>query len=292
MSLDLYFTSLYFYEYEIPEIFEIASKLGFKGIELNLELYHIWFAKDISKVMKNIADLEESYNLPLTLHAPFIDINLMSYNHKLRSLSEREIQKSIFWANKLGIPIVTVHMGAFPFGFEYKSEDYFIRKFYKYGVSALKNLYEFADDLNIRVGVENLHYVQGKFPKTPEHFDILLRDIPELKITFDLAHAYTISETIAWDILKQYSKNIINIHVSDVDKTTKKHHIGITDGFVDFYHFFKLLKKHNIKAPIVIELSATATCRNKFSDKKFRADTLNKSKEKLEEIYRNVSKGL
>ena len=288
MKLKLFFTSLYFYEYPLEKIFRIASDLKFTGIEINPELYNIWFAKNTHRVICQLRELKESYNLDLSLHAPFIEINLLSYNQAIRKVSEMEIYKWLVFSDDIGINTITLHFGTLPFGFEFKKEVPFINEFYREGIKALKRLYSFAEDREISLGIENLHSKKGKFPKLASHFDVISQDIRNLKITFDLAHAFTISDNVAWNLMRRYNNRIINIHVSDVDKITNTHHIGIGSGKVDFKKFFRLLEQNDITAPIVIELSATATCKERFNDESFRINTLQQSKEKLEKIYKET----
>ncbi|MCD6515368.1 MAG: sugar phosphate isomerase/epimerase [Candidatus Odinarchaeota archaeon] len=277
------FTSMYFFELPIDEIFKIANELNFSFIELNSELYCLESSNKSEKMIASeIIDLKNSYNVNLELHAPYVDINLLSYNKEIQKTSWKEILKALHFAYLTEIDIVTLHLGRFPFGLELKQdENSFLKKIYQRGVNYLKNILQFAETHEIKVGVENLHFFPGKFPKYPEDFEMLISDIPDLKITFDLAHAYTISDVLAEELMKRMHDRIINIHVSDVDDITNDHHISIGDGKVDFSLFFKNMKKYKIEAPIVIELDAIKVCGDKISNLRYRKDMLLKSKSKL-----------
>ncbi|MGQ4833731.1 MAG: sugar phosphate isomerase/epimerase family protein [Candidatus Asgardarchaeia archaeon] len=282
-SLEIGFTSLYFFEYPLNKIFKIAKELGFSYIELNSELLSLVSSKKSMKLLASeILELARSYDIKLTLHAPFIDINLLSYNESIQKASWSEFLNAIKFAYLLELDIVTLHFGSFPFGLELtKKSDDFIMKIYKRGVSYLQNILDFASSHNVLVGVENLHNVRGKFPKYVSDFEMLLEDIPDLKITFDLAHAYTISNTLSDELLTRFYDRIINIHVSDVDKHTKQHHLGIGDGIVDFPKFFNQLKHLNVTVPIIIELNAIRVCGSKIIDESYRKSKLNESKEAI-----------
>ena len=83
--MNIGFTSMYFFELPIDEIFKIANELNFSFIELNSELYCLESSNKSEKMIASeIIDLKNSYNVNLELHAPYVDINLLSYNKEIQ----------------------------------------------------------------------------------------------------------------------------------------------------------------------------------------------------------------
>jgi len=289
-------TALYFFEYPLEDIFKTFSTLEFKSMEFHLELYQVWFSKQkISDIARQVKELSESYNIELQLHAPYLDINLLSYNPHIRTVSEKQILDALDFASMADIDVVTVHLGTFPFGLSINkssSDTDFLHKIFSSTIESLKRIHKKAKNLDINVGFENLHSAPGKFPKTIEEFDLIFEQIPDAKVTFDLAHAYTISKENANALLEGLHNRIVNIHVSDVDPKTNAHHIGIGEGKVDFIEFFKLLKKYNIDCPIVMELDAIKLCKARIDDREYRLKRLAESKEKLLEFAKRASTNL
>lgn len=280
--MKLSFSALYFFEFPIKDLFSIASKLDFKYIEFHLELYHVWLSnKSLEEKAKEVLHLKEEYGIDLQLHAPYIDINLLSYNNMIRETSKQQTLEAIKFAGMAEIDRLTLHLGKFPFGLELTKNNSFLKKLLKDCLLNLKEIYECGEKYNVAIGVENLHAAPGKFPKFAKDFNLLLEELPELKITFDLAHAYTISGDVAKEILDAFHDRIINIHVSNVDRKTNAHHIGISYGKVDFVAFFKTLKKYHVDVPIVMELDALKICKDKISDRNYREEMLLQSKKEL-----------
>ena len=77
----------------------------FDGFEIVVEEKH-----DVEHLIAS-RDVLRSFNLNISLHAPFNDINLASFKREHRAFSRNEIEKVIRFANREDIKTVTFHPG-------------------------------------------------------------------------------------------------------------------------------------------------------------------------------------
>ena len=154
-------------------------------------------------------DLIDSYDLKISIHAPLSDINLASHNEVIRKISISEIKKSIDMAIKIDSNVIVVHPGHVPIlGRRFKD------KILQYNKDSLMECSKYAQEMGIKMCVENMPNIEGLLFKDLNKLENLVLDI-DAYITLDVGHAHNNKFTVE-DMLK--TSRIEHIHLSDNDR--------------------------------------------------------------------------
>jgi sugar phosphate isomerase/epimerase len=98
-------------------------------------------------------------------------------------------------------------------------------------------------------------YIENMFDQTPELLQRLAQKLsahPNFGVCFDLAHA-SITATPVEHWVGALAPYIRHCHLSDCDGQSDCHW-PLGRGVLDFPRFFELLRRHRIKASLVIEV--------------------------------------
>jgi sugar phosphate isomerase/epimerase len=184
----------------------------------------------------------ESVGLNVTVHAPFSDLNIASFNRRIREVSLRILEETMKLASELGVKAVTVHPGhCSPVSRKYQKEYIEIHR------KSLGALAEFSEEYGIPVGVENM----PKFPildaQTPERLAILVEDI-DVGITFDVGHLNTTTRDFE-GFLRLFRDRIVAVHMHD-NRGRSDEHLTPGEGTVPWGEVLGKLPK----VPWVLEV--------------------------------------
>ncbi|ADZ08870.1 Xylose isomerase domain-containing protein TIM barrel [Methanobacterium lacus] len=194
------------------------------------------------------SDVVGSYNLKISIHSPLSDVNIASYNDRMRTSSVSAIKNSIDTAVSVGSDVVVVHPGQVPI-----LGKKFIDRIKEHSLESLRECSNYADENGIMICIENM----------PDFEELLLRDLNEVHnvaeeldshITLDVGHAYNMNFSVE-EMLS--SPRIKHIHLSDNDGSYDSHDaIGSTN--IDFKSLFKELKSVNYDGILVVEVKDPA----------------------------------
>jgi len=127
------------------EIFcSFTDRIGARYIEINLEPPYLSYDVFDLKVLKNVKKVLAKYDIVPLAHAPYQDINLISLNSKIRKTSIQEIKKTIEIAGKLGIKLLTIHMGCL-----YKLGRLIPQTIQELAINSLKEICPFAKNIKL-----------------------------------------------------------------------------------------------------------------------------------------------
>lgn len=209
---------------------------GIKIIEILYEIPQIcgW---------KEIIEIKNSYNLVLSVHAPFYDINLCSLSEEIRKLSLKRIKNCLYFSYKIEAQSVVIHPGHYP-NFDNKIKTKAKKKYFK----SLKEILYHSNGIPITLENES---------KAPAHKSLcfpLLEDMHEItkefgiKITFDVGHAYITHKESFFKFLRNYKNLIENVHIHDNNGESDLHLIPL-EGKINFKKVFDLIgnKKYIIE---------------------------------------------
>lgn len=120
-------------------------------------------------------------------------------------------------------------------------------------VASLEPVLDYADQRGVILGFEP---EPGMLIDTMESFDELLRrvDAPHLKLTLDIGHLHCQGEVPIEDYLRRYAKQIVNIHLEDMQAGVHEH-LPFGEGEIDFPPIFKTLGEIDYQGPVHVELS-------------------------------------
>jgi sugar phosphate isomerase/epimerase len=171
-------------------------------------------------------DILDSYDMSVSFHAPFSDLNIASLNKAILKESLRQISENIERASTYNAESVCIHPGHFsPLGM------YFKEKVHAVHIASLKELTTKAEECDVFLGIENLPMISILFFRTPEEVRAVLNEVnsPHLGFTLDLGHANTVGDARQFLTLKE---DIRTVHVHD-NYGDQDSHLALGDGTLD-----------------------------------------------------------
>lgn len=232
--------------YCLNEPFESALKhlthVNVKHIELVDEGLHTLNKRRIKKLNK----IAQTRKLDFSVHAPWAGVNIATPNLALRRAVLKRLERSIIIAGQLGCRLWIFHPGSRTgLSYFYPGMDW------KLNLQSVQTLMKVAERQNIEIAIEN----------TPEPFPSLMKSIDDfhrfyneldgdIGMVLDVAHANLTNQI--QDFVKQFSKKIVHIHVSD-NKGDSDTHMGIGHGNINWTGFAKVVKATEYGNIIMIE---------------------------------------
>jgi len=222
---------------------EQLRKVDIHHIEVLDESYHTLNCRRI-KIIKKIS---QSRGLNLTVHAPFVDVNIASPNSSFRRMVLKRLKKSINLANQLDAALWVFHSGLRTgVSHLHPGEDW------KLNLHSIRELLDAADENGVKITIEN----------TPEPFPFILKSVDDflhfykdignvdLGLTLDIGHANVNGQI--YNFIEKFSDRLIHVHASDNDGTFDSHQ-GIGEGDIDWRNVAESLKNVNYRGVIVVE---------------------------------------
>jgi len=210
--------------------------------------------------VKILNELKSTSNIQYTVHAPFADANIASFNPAIRRLVLKQLENSLRYANllegKLWIFHPGMHTGLTPL---HPGADLQI------SLQSIRYLLKKAGDLGIKIAIENM---PGKSPCLSQQvaeFEQFYRELGNepIGIALDVGHANTVGQVDLF--LDSFMKKIVHVHVSDNDGSFD-HHLPIGKGTINWKKIVATLTKNRFNGFVMIE-----TLENPLADlKRFR----------------------
>ena len=222
-------------EHDLLTAMKHMCDMGFSCVEILCEhpFYTNWATEDAEKEKESIKELLDSYELDVSVHAPYHDLNIASLNPGIRSETVRQLREAIEVASDLNGEVLVVHPG-------------FVasRKYPKGMAHGIM-----VDTL---IGLEN---IANKPKALAVHATELVRTVADvgsknLRVTFDVAHANTIGTTLI-DFVDTLGKLIKHVHVSD--NKGFDDHLPIGVGNIDYRVVISKLIENGYKGLLIIE---------------------------------------
>lgn len=195
------------------------------------------------------------------IHAPFVDLPLVSANTYIERESLRQILGSVRAAGALQLEVVTVHTGL---RHDNIPTDEFMRRL----VTNLRTLGDAAAEHGTMIGVEN-----WRFPADPDEHDALLQavDHPAVAATVDLGHiAYwykrdginrLADETAVAEynarllsLIDRLGERVIHVHAHDVLPADISDHNPVGSGIIDFEAVVDKLEQIGFNGLLMLEV--------------------------------------
>lgn len=193
-------------------------------------------------------DIIDSYDLKISVHAPLSDINIASHNQLMRRSSIAQIKNAMDIASSVDSEVVVVHPGHISIlGRKFK------HKIAQYNLDSLRECSDYAQDLGVKMCVENMPNFDGLLYKDLNELEKLVLDI-DAHITLDVGHAHNLNFTVE-DMLK--TPRIEHIHLHNNEGSFDSHNaVGNQKGGqgIDFKSLFKGLEKMGYHGILVVEV--------------------------------------
>ena len=215
--------------------------------KVNKDFEHWEIVADIKQLLPDIVDdfkaYMPSYDLSISVHAPFNDINLASLNPKIREMAVGYLKSTIATADTLGLELVTFHPGHLCPSGVYAKE-----KVNKANLESLKDIYEFSSEYNVTLALENMPIKYWTLGNTAHEILKMIAD-KNMGMCFDIGHANITGE------IDNFLKNIekfYNVHIHD-NNGRRDEHLVLGKGSIDIPSFIKALMAHKYSGDIIIE---------------------------------------
>lgn len=232
----------------VEQSFQIAEKYHFAFIEIILE------SPLNSTVQSEFIQLCKDFRIPKTIHAPFLDINIIAADDYIRKVSLEEYQKAFEITAAIGAQTITIHPGHPIAELRFLQAQY--RKWLVAGLSSIMKHYliEYRDKFTLCL--ENMPQNCVIFTQRKEIQKILeIPELKELKLTLDTSHAWTNGgDTVLQDFMEFLCPKIAHFHLVDNISYESDPHIPIGKGKIDFNRFLQAVHQLKPQNNMVIEL--------------------------------------
>ena len=161
--------------------------------------------------------------------------------------SLKRLKQSMTYATQLNAELWVLHPGLVtgitPF---YPGSDW------TQNVKSICLLHKNAQELGLRIAIENLPQKYGSIMKTPEDFARLYKEtsLSDIGIVLDVGHANLEAQTQPF--LTQLSDKIWEMHISD-NVGEKDEHLGIGYGKINWQNFAQTLKRISFNGTVMVE---------------------------------------
>jgi sugar phosphate isomerase/epimerase len=225
-----------------PSLLKRLEEVDVNCVELVDESQHAFNSKRVNS-LKRIAN---SKGLDFTVHAPFADINIASFDPVLRRMMLKRLEKSIVYARQLKCRQWVFHPG-----WKTGVSDFYPNLDWQLNLRSVRTLLTIAKKYNVEISIEN----------TPEPFPFLLKTMQDfalfyselgcdIGLTLDVAHAHTGHQTL--EFIEKFSDKIVHVHASDNEGKYDSHR-GIGHGNIDWKAIADALKRIRYKGLIMLE---------------------------------------
>ena len=239
------------YEEGLQSFISLVEIANFDHVELKFEWPILDIENFTGKDVKKINDLLGTTDIGLLVHAPYLEINLASFNEPIRKISVNVVKKCIRIASLLGSHVVTIHAG--------KIHEVYSKRFYErtfnLAQNSISSCLRTAEDYGVGIGIENekkgaTYYL---FPTSYELLEFVesFHAFENVGIVYDIGHANTVGADLV-TFFEMTQERIISIHLHDNNGITDSH-MTFGKGNIDFELLIKnILRK--FRAPVTLQI--------------------------------------
>ena len=230
----------------LAEIEEFA-RLGFDYLELAMDPPQAHYSK-ISENKEAILRALDSHSMQLVCHLPTF-VSIADLTRSIREASLTEMFRSLEVAAELDARKVVLHPGHIG-----GLGIFVMETALQFGRESLTAIIAKADRLGLSICLENM------FPRfqtyfKPEHFEEILEQFADLKLTLDTGHANIDNQdgSKILDFMRHYSHRIGHVHLSD-NFGKRDDHLPLGEGTIDFNSVAKAFKDCGYDDTITLEI--------------------------------------
>jgi sugar phosphate isomerase/epimerase len=214
--------------------------LGFHSAELLCDcgFFPGWGTGELASEAQRVRSLVGSLGLKVTLHSPFYNLNISTWNEGLRRETMSQLRDSMELAHILGADIVVVHPGHLP------SRKFTREGSYNNMVTNLRGLAKSSADYGVTLCLENMASSDKSLCIGSQEVRRVVEEIGSdaLKICLDLAHVHSSGERQE-EYLRMVGDFVHHVHISD--NRGGQEHLPIGEGTVDFKNALKALGRYD-----------------------------------------------
>lgn len=167
---------------------------------------------------KRLKDTLSSYDMQVTTHAPFTDLNPACPFQPVKGAIEKTMERFVEFSAALGASMITVHPGSV-------HNEQLVPESGGSSASLLRKLVKAAGG-RLSINIENLAKGSSRyhFPlaSTSESLELLLADVEGSMCTFDTGHAHINGQDLP-DVAGRIGDRLAEIHLSDNRGSSDEH---------------------------------------------------------------------
>jgi len=220
------------------------------------------------KILKNRLDrvkgVLEKWNFKYTVHAP----DITNLKNKFNPLHMEVMKSTLQFAKEIKAEVVVYHCGEIDHDLDLAAKDQVRAE-----IESLRILGDLAQDYNLVIGVENTTQTMEEVLELVESVDH-----PNVGITLDIAHLFTITNYYGLDFIKQIELallKIVELHVSDnlgeyaltYKEIPETYHFrfvyGLGDihlplgmGIIPYEDVINIFKKNDFEGIVILEINS------------------------------------
>jgi sugar phosphate isomerase/epimerase len=233
---------LYCLNEPFKSVLKRLSEVTVKHIELPDEGLHTLNKRRVKK----LKEAAEAHNLDFVIHAPWAGINIATPSPFLRRTILKRLEKSLVYAGQLGCRLWLFHPGS-----RTGLSPIYPGKDWQLNLESVRALLNVARREGVEIAIENTPEPFPSLMKSVDDFHRFYEDLEDdIGMVLDVAHA-NLNRQIQ-DFIKQFSKKLVHIHVSDNDGASDLH-LGIGYGNIDWENVAEMVKEAEYSNLIMIE---------------------------------------
>ena len=237
-------SSMFFHEYTLESIFSGITASSLDTIEFWLETPSFWTTgRRLETLMMVIAEYPSLS--PITVHAPTLDLNPVSINPEVATVSVESACSAIRTAEHLGAGVITIHPGRRTAKRPPSRAD-----MDRFGIY-MEAVEEASRSLSVAVAIENMEPKINALLTTPEAVRSVLDEYPNLSFTFDYAHALMSGSSSPDYFLSLCGDRLVNVHASEGSTSSMHHPLALTEGMDGLA---VLLRRYAYDGPVIFEI--------------------------------------
>jgi len=227
------------WKYSLQTICANAKEIQLDGLEIQPE--HPEIFRTFPEI-ENLKTLLKDYEIKrISVHSPIKDINISSYNPRIREASLVELKDTIKFASKLSddIAYIVVHGGQNSFKSASEFEKEYLFKALNFTIEGLKGLTENCEECGILLSIENMTFSPWRLTSRIMFLEQIFKEIPTLKFTFDFHHGTYGSERYSLRILDKFKTRLISVHIGQLFELVKM------QGYIKNLNPFIIIEPHH-----------------------------------------------
>ncbi len=251
------------FEGDYLEFLDLASSLEFSWVELKFEPPIC--LREGSKKYGEIKARAERLGIGLSLHTPFVGLNIASLDEDERLLSLKRIQESLNAASEMKIEYATVH-GGYLRSEKYSPENW--DESVKYNLDSISSLIDFGENIGVTVCLENGNTFKRNFLKHglhPGELKNIRKQVSDnLKFTVDFGHAMYFSTDPSFLVSELGAGNVKLSHLHNNFQTADTHN-PLDSGILKLDRIIDRYMKGNWEFPLSIEMKSVENLKRSVS---------------------------
>jgi sugar phosphate isomerase/epimerase len=191
-------------------------------------------------------ELRKEKNIEFTLHAPYASTNISATNPVVREYNQKLVINGIEHARKLECKYVILHPGGMDVLASIGANKDEIKEI---TLNYIGQVVDICQAQGIIPLIENMSSPRMLLRKT-EEIQEFINNIKELKIVFDIGHAFVVNELEVMPL--RLFKKIAYLHISDNDGLSDKHW-QLDKGRIPWRRIIDFFRIRSFNGPLVIE---------------------------------------